>query len=180
VVRSIGTCDTRRLTPPSHECQNPNDRGSTGHVSLGPTTMIISAFHVSRLRLARNLFAPPPDRRNHEISPHYRSMALGLQRSDDSDLLRVPLVKSPYTVDPCTPGCQNVESLRRLINNSQCPPDLLSDLFLVTNLLATPLDPMTYGVSRSSSKLSTARSDLQDLPSWIYVVLKPTHLPQIG
>jgi hypothetical protein len=62
--------------------------------------------------------------------------------------------RESHTVDPCTPG-----------------PDLL----------ATPLDPMAWWYFADSPReFSTVHSDLRDLPSWIYAVLKPVLLPQIG
>jgi hypothetical protein len=68
------------------------------------------------------------------------------------------------------PKCQNAENSRRLINGSQCPPALRSDLFPTTDLLATPLDPTARGISRLSSRVlhrpfRSSRSSLLDLHS---------------
>jgi hypothetical protein len=68
------------------------------------------------------------------------------------------------------PKCQNDGSSRHLINDSQCPPYLQSDLFPITDLLATPLDPTNCGILRLSSRVlhrsfRSSRSPLLDLHS---------------
>jgi len=65
---------------------------------------------------------------------------------------------------------RNAENSRRLINGSQRPPALQLYLFPTTNLLATPLDPTTCGISRLPSRVlhrpfRSSRSPLGDLHS---------------